>query len=300
MAAWQQNVLVTTPVLQPLVAELMEGAGKAQSLTNTAQSPHQTGFTPEQLKRLNEAEVIVALDRKVAPGLSKILATREEKGALVIYLTDLKSLDSLPYRKHNPFLSAHDDEDADEEHAPATDPHFWLDPLRVAAMLPELAEKIASYWPQSKASLQRNATRLALRLRAEVHPALQNLLTEARKRRLDSSKSVPVMTYHDAYQYFQKRYGLEAGYITQRPEEFRGARTMQDILATANTTHVRCLLSETDTHHVQRIAQLAQASVVTLNPERPYTSEEVPYMPWARNGYDRMLLAVAKAYASCL
>lgn len=295
-AAWQQNVLVTTPVLQPILAELMAGLGKAESLANNAQDPHQTGYTPDQFKRLNEAEVVIALDKKVAPGLNKILAQRAEKGALVIYLTDLESVEALPYRTYNPFLSVH----KNNKKSRTIDPHFWLDPLRVANMLPELAAEIATYWPESKASLNHNANRLALRLRGEVHPAIMNIFAAAQQRHSDSSKAVPVMTYHDAYQYFQKRYGLEGGYITQHPEEYLGAKTMQDLLQQANATHVRCLLSETENHHATRIAELTQASIVTLNPERPYANTEVTYTPWTKNGYDRMLLAVAKAYASCL
>jgi zinc transport system substrate-binding protein len=299
-AAWQHKVLVTTPILQPIIEELMEGLGTAESLTSGGQSPHQTSFTPSQAKALNDADVIISPDAHVAPAFEKILAQRAEKGALVIYLTDLKSVEALPYRATNPFLSSHAHRHKKDEDAHATDPHFWLDPLRVANMLPELAAKIATYWPEDAEGLKHNATSMALRLRAEVHPGITDILAAAEARHSDSSKTIPFITYHDAYQYFQKRYGLEAGYMTQRPEEYQGAKTMQQLLKKANDLHIRCILSETENHHVMRIAELSQASVVTLNPERPYTHTEVPYAPWAKNGYDRMLLAVAKAYASCL
>jgi len=277
--------------------ELMEGLGKAESLTHASQSAHQTGFTPDQAKKLHAAEVIISPDANIAPGLAKTLAKRTEEGALVIYLTKLGAVEALPYRARNPFLSAGH---AHKKKSKQLDPHFWLDPLRVANMLPALADKIATYWPEDKAGLKRNATRIALRLRAEVHPEIMNIIAEAKQRQSDSSKTVPVMTYHDAYQYFQKRYGLESGYITQRPEEYTGAKTMQELLKTANQTHVRCLFSETKNQHAQRIAELTKASIIIVNPERAYESNEVPPAPWARNGYDRMLMAVAKAYASCL
>jgi zinc transport system substrate-binding protein len=303
-AAWQQKVLVTTPILEPIVAGLMEGLGKAESLTNNAQSPHQTSYTPQQAKALHDAEVVVALDANIAPGLKKILAQRAKEGALVIYLTTLKEIDPLPYRQNNPFLATEKEEEEEHDHHKhehrGIDPHFWLDPLRVANMLPALGKKIATYWPEDDAGLQRNATRMALHLRAEVHPEISNIIAAAKQRQSDSSKAVPVMTYHDAYQYFQKRYGLEAGYITQRPEEYTGAKTMKTLLTKANLTHVRCLLSEIKNDHAKRIAALSQASIVTLNPERPYTTQEVPHAPWLKNDYDRMLMAVAKAYAGCL
>lgn len=286
-------MLVTTPILQPILSDLMENIGKAEALATSA---HQTGYTPDQMERLNEAEVVIAPDKNIAPGLKKILDIFAKKGGTVIYLTDLKSAEALPYRHNNPFLESKNK----KPKKPMKDPHIWLDPLRVANLLPELAGKIADYWPSSKESLNDNANRMALRLRAEVHPAISNIIAEAKQRHSDSSNTVPVLTYHDAYQYFQKRYGLEAGYIIQRPEDYTGAKTSQELLDTSNKTRVRCILSETDNYHAQRIANLAQADVVIVNPERPYTNKEVPHAPWTKNGYDRMLLAVAKAYAECL
>jgi hypothetical protein len=37
-----------------------------------------------------------------------------------------------------------------------------------------------------------------------------------------------------------------------------------------------------------------------LNPERSYSAGEVPVIPWAKNGYDRMLLAITKTFAECM
>ncbi|MFZ4125310.1 MAG: metal ABC transporter substrate-binding protein, partial [Rickettsiales bacterium] len=274
------------------------------SLLNAGQSLHHAGFTPDQMTRLNVAEVIVAIDKKISPALTKLLAERAKKGATVIYISELKGAEPLAYRAENPFLTVGKVEENHEKHkhhhGHGIDPHLWLDPLRVANLLPALADKLGDYWPEHRADFAHNATRYALHLRAEVQPEISNIIAAAKQRQSDSSKAIPVMTYHDAYQYFQKRYGLESGFITQRPEDYQGAKTMKEILEKANKTHVRCIVSETDNYHVQRIAELAQAEVITLSPERPYEGNEVPYTPWAKNGYERMLVMVAKAYAKCL
>ncbi|MBN8543445.1 MAG: zinc ABC transporter substrate-binding protein [Alphaproteobacteria bacterium] len=310
-AAWQPHVLVVAPVTEPIISEVVRGIGKTSTLLNVGQSLHHKGFTPGQITRLNAAEVIVAIDKNIAPALTKLLTERAKKGASVIYLSELDGAEPLAYRAENPFLSAgevdahHEEHEGEEHHhhhhhKKTNDPHLWLDPLRIANLLPALTDKLGDYWPEQRANFAHNATRYALHLRAEVQPGISNIIAAAKQRQSDSSKAVPVMTYHDAYQYFQKRYGLEAGYITQRPEEYQGAKTMKQLLEKANKTHVRCIFSETSNHHVKRIAELSQADVVTLNPERPYTSNEVPFTAWASNGYERMLLMVAKAYARCL
>ncbi|MFO0109759.1 MAG: metal ABC transporter solute-binding protein, Zn/Mn family [Alphaproteobacteria bacterium] len=322
-AEWRREVLVTVEVLEPLMAELMQGAGTATTLTRSGANAHFTSLTVKQAATLASAEVIISPDQSMAPGLRKILTSRAKKGATIIYLSELKGAETLPYRRENPFLNVgelathdvpekkhrrkgnhgpHEHEHAhDHPHAKgAVDPHLWLDPLRMANLMPALAEKIAEVWPEAAPTLKKNATRIALRLRAEVYPGIQNLIIEARTRNRDDSKTIPFMTYHDAYQYFQVRYGITAGYITQRPEEYLGAKTMQQLLAKAKVSEVRCLISETDSTSVKRLAQLSRAQVKTLNPERSYSAGEVPITPWAKNDYDRMLLAITKTFAECM
>ncbi len=323
-AEWRREVLVTTQVLQPLMAELMQGAGTATALTRPGANAHFTSLTVKQAAALEVAEVIISPDQSMATGLKKILAARAKKGATIIYLSELKGADPLPYRRDNPFLNVgalatHDVTPKDQEEddrssiidhrsskhnhdSPknSTDPHLWLDPLRMANLLPALAQELGEVWPEAAPTFKKNATRIALHLRAEVQPGIANLLSEARMRNRDDSKTIPFMTYHDAYQYFQARYGLTAGYITQRPEEYMGAKTLQQLLAKAKVSQVRCLISETDSTSVKRLAELSKAQIKTLNPERSYQAGEVPLTPWAKNDYDRMLLAVTKTFAECM
>jgi zinc transport system substrate-binding protein len=322
-AEWRREVLVTAEVLKPLMAELMQGAGTATALTRPGSNAHFTSLTVKQAATLAAAEVIISPDQSMAPGLRKILAARAKKGATIIYLSELKGAETLPYRRENPFLNIgelathdvpqkkshrkdnHDPRDRDHDHHhprsnDTVDPHLWLDPLRMANLMPALAEKIAEVWPEAAPAIKKNATRIALHLRAEVYPGIKNLLIEARTRNRDDSKTIPFMTYHDAYQYFQVRYGITAGYITQRPEEYLGAKTLQQLLAKAKVSEVRCLISETDSTSVKRLAELSRAQVKTLNPERSYSADEVPITPWAKNDYDRMLLAVTKTFAECM
>lgn len=320
-AETRRELLVTAEVLTPVMAELMESVGKVASLTPRGSEAHLTGLTVRQARALKEARVIISPDPDLAPGLKKPLAARVRDGAVVIYLTQLSAADALPYRSHNPFLNleslsgAPDEHDHGHDHGDdhkhekkkstkarphMMDPHLWLDPLRMAALLPELAEILAQVWPEAAPSLRANATRIARHLREEVHPGITHILEEAQMRNRDDSTAIPFMTYHDAYQYFQRRYGLSLGFITQRPEEYLGAKTMQQLLAKAKISQVRCLITERETAPVVRFAKLSQAQIKPLNSDRSYDAKEVPLTPWAKNDYDRLLLAVAKTFAECL
>jgi zinc transport system substrate-binding protein len=327
-AETRREVLVTAEVLQPLLADLMQGVGTVSSLTPRGGEAHMTGLTVRQSRALRGAKVIVSPDPNLAPGLKKPLMARAREGAVVIYLTQLSAADPLPYRRKNPFLAletlsgGHDMHDHGHDHAHAQeinaehqekkgktatepapkmmDPHLWLDPLRMAALLPELAETLAQIWPEAAPTLHANAEKMAQHLITEVHPGITHLLDQARARNRDDSTAIPFMTYHDAYHYFQRRYDLTMGFITQRPEEYLGARTMQQLLTQAKVSQVRCLITERKTAPVERLADLSQAKIMLLNSDRSYSAQEVPLTPWAKNDYDRLLLAVAKTFAECL
>jgi zinc transport system substrate-binding protein len=323
-------VVIVAPIA-PYMQAISGERAEIINLLKPGQDPHHMALSPSQAQAIATADALIIPDHSISPA---IMGYAQKYPQLkVIELSALPGAEPLPYAHENPWVSSvkeHDPEGgADEvmdmpalkaapnprfkhlaefnakpsaatEKPEVTDPHLWLDPLRMANLLPALAQELGEVWPEAAPTFQKNATRIALHLRAEVQPGIANLLSEARMRNRDDSKTIPFMTYHDAYQYFQARYGLTAGYITQRPEEYMGAKTLQQLLAKAKVSEVRCLISETDSTSVKRLAELSKAQIKTLNPERSYQASEVPLIPWAKNDYDRMLLAVTKTFAECM
>jgi zinc transport system substrate-binding protein len=132
-------------------------------------------------------------------------------------------------------LTAEEDGHEGEEHAdePAADPHFWLDPLRLAAVGDALAERLAEIAPDDADAFERNAADL----RADLEALDQEIETGL------AGCAVPTLvTAHDAFGYFADRYGLEVHGITglsptQEPEPAQLAE-IADLVADEGVTTV--------------------------------------------------------------
>lgn len=300
------KVVVTTPPLQPYVDTLLRGIGASQSLLRPGQDAHTFTISPSQRRMLAEADAIVIPDRQMNIVLDKMLAEEEKRGAKIIVLTQMKAARALPYPKKNPWLELAGHEDDGDAHADDTkagfDPHVWLDPERMAALAMPVAEAIAVAAPSHRETLRANAEDVKFHLREEVIPALNGIFAAApRHDSMSARPQIPFITYHAAYQYFLKRFEIEPmGQVMLRPENYVGAKSLHDVVAGAGKLSIRCVISETDSSLVQRIAKASGAKIVTLSPETVYSDEEVPHADWARNGYDRLLLKTATSFAGCL
>jgi ABC-type Zn uptake system ZnuABC Zn-binding protein ZnuA len=129
------------------------------------------------------------------------------------------------------------------------DPHVWMDPERVAAALPALADALAQADPVHAAGYRRRARAYAAelhRLDAEIRRTLSAVPPERRK----------LVTSHDALGYFAARYGLEliaTPFPATGPEAEASAQTVQEVEDVIRESGVRTVLAEaTDNPEVLR------------------------------------------------
>ncbi len=287
------RVLVVHPPIYPLVVEIMRGSGTPELLLGRGQDNHHFQLSPSQAEKLSKASMIILADRGLSPALNKKLQEAADKGAKIIALTEFPSAHPLPYRTKNRFTKH------EESHQGLVDPHLWLDPIRMAGIVGELAASMGASNPASDATYQHNASTLSYHLSEEVDVGIRNLLAAAKP--ADTKDVLAYITYHDAYQYFEKRYGLSpTGYITQRPEEYIGAQAMKQLMESAREQKVRCIIAESHSPIAKRFALYTQAKIMMLSPERLYDAKDAPSMPWVRNDYDRLLVKTARIFADCI
>ena len=321
-------VVVVAPVAS-YVGALTQNVAPAQNLMQPGQDPHHFTLAPSQERMLDNADMIIIPALSMSPAIAAVAKAHPK--LKIIELSTLAGASPLPYEEENPWLAAAPKEkttedidpplapetradgtkklpdfDAPEKVAapviPTVDPHFWLDPERMAALAPALATAIGEYAPAYKATLQTNAKTLGLHLRREVMPEMHALLKPHGTRHTMTTKlEIPFITYHAAYQYFLLRFHLaHTGEITARPEDYLGAKTLDGLMATAKKVHIHCLIGETNTSFVERLAGLAGAKVVTLSPEQNIGQNDVPPLPWMQTDYDRLLYQTAKSFGDCL
>lgn len=237
-AAAELRVVASIKPIHSLVAAVMEGVGTPTLLIEGAAEPHSYALRPSDARALAQADVVFWIGEGLETLLGKPLAALARQ-ALVVELADSAGLTLLAPRAGGAW-AGHDEpgapDDFDEHGRPGYDGHLWLDPRNAERLVARMAEALSSRDPTHAAAYRRNAEALATRL-----DALDGELSAT----LAPVKDVPYLVFHDAYQYFEARYGLAAvGSVTVAPDRAPGARRLTEIRARIVEAGVRCVFRE--------------------------------------------------------
>ena len=142
--------------------------------------------------------------------------------------------------KHEKAKDDHHDEKAGghhgEHHHGGADAHVWLDPMNARKLVHAITHELEEADPANGEKYEANEKRLMARLDA-LHEELKSTLAPL--------KGAPYIVFHDAYQYFEKRYGLNAiGSVTLSPEKKPGAARLVAIRKKIRDTKSICVFSE--------------------------------------------------------
>ncbi|MDC0988446.1 zinc ABC transporter substrate-binding protein [Candidatus Pelagibacter sp.] len=129
----------------------------------------------------------------------------------------------------------HDDHDDHEGHAHGEyDPHIWLDTMNAKAMLNEMAEHLIENDPKNEAKYKSNLDK-ALK---DIDKLTIEVMTEL-------NNSVSSIVFHDAYQYFEKRFNVNVlGAFTVNNDVMPGAEQLAEIREIIEHDKVACVFSE--------------------------------------------------------
>lgn len=182
----------------------------------------------------------------------------------------------------------HDDHAEPRPHAShETDGHVWLDPRNARKMLPEIARVLSEAAPDHAETFRANAARAAT--------ALDTLETDL-ARDIAPLEGKPYVVFHDAYQYFERRFGLApVGSITLSPEVRPSAKRLTEIRQRLATLKASCVFAEPQFQPrlVEAVTEGTTARAGTLDPEGAL----VEAGPAA---YETLLRNLASGLKSCL
>ena len=208
------------------VAEQVGGEHVAvDNLTPPGAETHDLELTPLDVVSLLDADLIVYL-AGFAPALDEAI-----RGAVAEQVFDVTSSASLDlegedHEGEEPESEHHDEDDHDEDvhdenvHG-GVDPHFWLDPTRVADVADATAARRAEIDPENAESFLQNAAALSVRL-DELDDEFQQGLAE--RVRLD------LVTSHRSFGYLANRYGLnQVGIAGLSPEQEPSAAQLANV-----------------------------------------------------------------------
>lgn len=259
------NVVASIKPVHSLVAAVMEGVGVPGLIVEGAGSPHTYALKPSQAQMLESANVVFWIGHELEAFLEKSLETVGAH-ARSVELIDAHDLVRLGFREGGAFEKhEHEEEEghadhaneaeagndhekkADHEHAHEQtaeadhghgefDAHVWLDPVNAKAMVHEIEQALAAADPANAGKYAANAEAVTAKLDA--------LIAEV-SAELEPVKGKGFIVFHDAYQYFENRFGVTAsGSITVSPEVMPGAQRITEIRARVQELGAACVFAE--------------------------------------------------------
>lgn len=235
------KVVASIKPVHSLVAGVMGDLGKPVLLITGGGSPHGYTLRPSQARALSEADLVFWVGGGLETSLIKPLAALTGDHAQVIALAQAKEMQLLPARAGGPWRASQDAQDhgADThvhgaEHQ--ADLHLWLDPLNAIAIVRATATALSRADPGNAAAYRRNGAEMITKIEA-LDDEIAGKLAPVRGR--------PFIVFHDAYQYFEKRYRLSAaGAVAANPERPPGARRLSEIRARIAALGAVCVFTE--------------------------------------------------------
>ena len=252
----------------------MDGVGKPDLIVDGFNSPHVFSMKPSHAKMLQNADLIFWVGEGLENFLEKPLSSIAKK-AEKIELIEIKGLNVLKFRERNIFeehdhddhakkeddhddhddhakkeddhddhddhdkkKDGHDDHDEHDDHEGHAhgeyDPHIWLDPLNAKVILKEMTEHLIENDSKNASTYKSNLDK-ALK---DINKLTMDVMTEL-------NQSVASIVFHDAYQYFEKRFNVNIlGAFTVNTDVMPGAEQLAEIREIIEHDKVSCVFSE--------------------------------------------------------
>lgn len=292
-AAQDVNAAVVTS-LKPvgfIAAAIADGVTDTQVLLPDGASEHDYSMRPSDVKRLQDADLVVWIGPEMEAFMAKPAArVAEQKKVTIAELAAVKPLlmkgaddDEAEHEHHH-----HDDEKSDEHHHHGDyNMHLWLSPDVARATAVAIHGKLVELMPQNKDKLNANLKTFEASL-AETDKQVAATLSPL--------KGKGYFVFHDAWGYYEKHYGLTPlGHFTVNPEIQPGAQRLHEIRTQLVEQKATCVFAEPQFRPavVEAVARGTSVRMGTLDPLGTGIT-------LGKESYSQFLTQVSDQYASCL
>ena len=189
-----------------------------ENLVSPGVEAHSFDPTPADIRKLDAADVILYNGFGFEPWIDRALTAIGEKDRTVIRVGQEGG--------------AMDGGQVGDE----PDPHVWLDPRNAAAIVRFMVIVMANADPANAVLYRRNGADLLARL---------GTLEAALRQSLEPVAGVSYLTFHDAFGYFEDRFGLaSAGAVAVTPERPPGAKRISALRRRIKAGNTACVFTE--------------------------------------------------------
>ena len=325
-AADTKGVITTIQPINSLVSAVIGDTGKTISLIPADISPHEYKLKPSDAKKMQEANIIFFVSNHLESSVTKVFKNLP-KNIKIINLLEETGIEHLAIRDneawerhdhhghddhddHDKHGKKHDDHDDHDKHAKKHDDHddhdkhgkkhddhddheskddvhIWLSPDNAIKIVEKVNKELILLFPDNASKYSENSNKMIDKIKK-----LKNELAKD----LAPIKGKPYVVFHDAYQYFEKTFDLNAvGSVALEGDIASSPKQISFIKDKIKKLNASCVFQEPqfDSKLVKIVVEGTNAQIGTLDPLGVNISGK-------ENFYIQLLKNMAKSLKECL
>jgi zinc transport system substrate-binding protein len=275
-------VVASIAPVHSLAAAVMGELGEPVQIVRGYGSPHAYQMRPSDAANLRDADLVLWIGPSLEAFLQRPLSGLRDD-TRVVTLSQIPGLALLANRRGG----VGSDHTGGHDETGSYDPHIWLSPFNAKLMAGAIATELSSIDPENSEIYQRN---LAI-LSNDIDAMASRIAS-----RLAPVVSEPFVVFHDAFQYFEESFGLNAvGSVTVSPDHMPSAHRIKALRKEIADTGARCVFREPqfESALVQVLLEDSDAHAGVLDPLGTATRR-------GPNAYVELMDANADALLACL
>ena len=325
-AADTKGVITTIQPINSLVSAVIGDTGKTISLIPADISPHGYKLKPSDAKKMQEANIIFFVSNHLESSVTKVFKNLP-KNIKIINLLEETGIEHLAIRDneawerhdhhghddhddHDKHGKKHDDHDDHDKHAKKHDDHddhdkhgkkhddhddheskddvhIWLSPDNAIKIVEKVNKELSLLFPDNASKYSENSNKMIDEIKK-----LKNELAKD----LAPIKGKPYVVFHDAYQYFEKTFDLNAvGSVALEGDIASSPKQISFIKDKIKKLNASCVFQEPqfDSKLAKIVVEGTNAQIGTLDPLGVNISRK-------ENFYIQLLKNMAKSLKECL
>ena len=307
------GIITTIQPITSLVSAVIGNTGKTISLIPTEISPHEYKLKPSDIKKLQNGNIIFYVSDHLETSITKVFENlpkniksinlMEDAGIKHLAIRDNEAWEGHDHHHghgdhhdHDKKAKEHDDHEHekhakkhndDENHEKEDDVHIWLSPDNAVKIIKKVNKELSLYFPENAVTYNKNTNQMIKKI---------NQLEVELKNELSGIKDKPYVVFHDAYQYFETSFGLNAvGSVALEGDIASSPKQISFIKDKIFKLKASCVFKEPqfDSKLVKIVVEGTNAQIGTLDPLGINVKS-------GENFYLQLLKNMAKSLKDCL